>query len=86
VSGVICKRFHLDATQVRWFGSEPNGRLNLKPLDGLRAAKDIVYCITGHVGHPERDATKQRCVKRGIQLRHVEYANQIADDLRAQFG
>ena len=51
----LVEQFDLSSPQLRWIGSEKGQRLNLDPLDGLQAGVDIVYCITGHIGHSGRE-------------------------------
>lgn len=67
--------------ELRWFGAEPGSRLNLDGLLGLQARADVVYCITGHIGHDGSIKAKQCCKKRGVEMRKVANANDIAEDL-----
>lgn len=82
----IENRFGIDRCDIRWIGSEPGARLNLSSLDGLRARVDVVYCITGHIGHDGSTKAKKCCRKRGIRMRKINDGNDILDDLCARHG
>jgi len=82
LSESLCARFELDAAQVHWIGSERGQRLNLDSLDGLQADRDVVVCVTGHIGHAGSRGVKARCRRREIELLCVHDQNQIADELR----
>jgi hypothetical protein len=72
--------------EIRWLGSEPGSRLNLDALDGLQFRVDVVYCVAGHIGHDGSVKAKKCCRKRGLELRKVGDAKQIADDLCRRHG
>lgn len=72
--------------EIRWLGAEPGSNLNLDSLSGLQARIDVVYCITGHIGHDGSTKAKQCCSKRGIELRKVSKSSEIADDLCRRHG
>jgi hypothetical protein len=79
-------RFSVAGDKVRWIGSEKGQRLNLNLLDGLKAATDIVFCITGHISHAGSEVAKKQCRRRGVELRSVEHANEIAAHLCNRHG
>jgi hypothetical protein len=72
--------------EIRWFDTEPGSRLNLDGLLGLQSRVDVVYCVTGHIGHDESIKAKKCCRKRGVEIRKVEKASEIADDLCRRHG
>jgi hypothetical protein len=72
--------------EVRWFGAEPGPRLNLDGLTGLHARFDVVYCVTGHIGHEGSIKAKKCCRKRGIEMRKVSKAGEIVNDLLCHHG
>lgn len=72
--------------EIRWLGAEPGSRLNVDPLAGLQARTDVVYCVTSHIGHDGSTRAKQCCGKRGVELRKVSKASDIADDLCRRHG
>jgi len=72
--------------EVRWLDAEPGTRLNLDGLTGLRARVDVVYCVTGHIGHDGSTKARQCCRKRGIEIRKVEKPREILEDLRRRHG
>jgi hypothetical protein len=72
--------------EIRWFDAEPGSQLNLDGLLGLQSRVDVVYCVTGHIGHDESIKAKQCCRKRGVEIRKVEKAGEIADDLCQRYG
>lgn len=82
----IENRFGIHRRDIRWIGSEPGARLNLSSLDGLRARVDVVYCITGHIGHDGSTKAKKCCGKRGVRMRKVHDSGDIVDDLCARHG
>ncbi len=79
-------RFEVGRKSIRWIGAEPGARLNLNALDGLQARSDIVYCVTGRIGHDGSTKAKKCCRKRGLKLREVERGNDIVDDLYQRHG
>jgi len=80
----LANRF--DIKQVRWIGSERSKKLNLSALDGLQPGVDVVYCITGHIGHADSTKAKKCCKKRGVKLVEVEHGNDIVGDLSRRHG
>lgn len=84
IVGDLSKRFA--PKEVRWLDAEPGSRLNLDGLTGLQARVDIVYCVAGHIGHDGSIKAKQCCRKRGVELRKVSKASEIAEDLRRRHG
>src|SRR4029077_10231180 len=72
--------------EIRWLGAEPGSKPNLDSLFGLQARVDVVYCVTGHIGHDGSNKAKQCCGKRGIELRKVSKSSQISDDLCRRHG
>lgn len=92
VGGVPSGRIRADLAnrfspaQIRWYGSEPGSNLNLDPLEGLDARVDIVYCVTGHIGHAGSIKADKCCHRRGVRLRKVERASEIIPDLRNRHG
>jgi hypothetical protein len=81
-----CERFQIDVDQVRWLEAEKGHRLSLEALNGLRATVDIVYCVTGRIGHAGSTSARKKCVKRGIEMRCIAQANAVADDLVDRHG
>lgn len=82
----LCTRFDLPAERVRWFESQPGSRVNLKPLDGLQPDRDVVFCVVGHIGHPESTKVDNVCSKRGIESQHVADSRDIIGRLRDRYG
>jgi hypothetical protein len=86
IVAALSERFAIPQRKIRWVGCNPGERLNLDSLDGLQASVDVVYCVTGHIGHAGSTKARKRCRKRGTQLREVEHANDIAEDLVKRHG
>lgn len=72
--------------EIRWLDAEPGSRLNLDPLTGLNAGSDVVYCLTGHIGHETSIKAKQCCRSRGLELRKVAKASEVSADLCRRHG
>jgi hypothetical protein len=82
----ICGRFGVSRSKIEWIGSEPGTRPNLAPLDGLQAKVDVVYLVTGHIGHDGSTKAKQCCRKRGTLIREIRHGNDLAADLCQRHG
>jgi hypothetical protein len=80
----LIRRFRPD--DLRWLGAQPGSHLNLDPLDGLQARVDVVYCVTGHIGHDGSIKAQKCCRKRGVEIRKVADAKQIVGDLCDRHG
>jgi hypothetical protein len=80
------RRFLIEEKQVEWIGSEKNQPVNLDALGDLRRERDVVLCISSHVGHDAREAAQKQCHKRGVEFRYVNRANEIANLLCDEFG
>jgi len=82
----LSDRFGVPKQKIRWVGCDSGERINLDCLDGLQARVDVVYCVTGHISHAGSTKARKCCTKRGIELREVEHANDIAADLVKRHG
>lgn len=82
----VCGRFDVSRSKIEWIGSEPGTRLNLSPLEGLQAKVDVVYLVTGHIGHDGSTKAKQCCRKRGMQIREIKHGNDLVEDLCQRHG
>lgn len=79
-------RFLVEAEQVEWRVADKNQNVNLDLLTGLQSSVDVVFCVTGHIGHDTWEATRRQCRRRGVKLHEVRRVNEIADHLSHQYG
>jgi hypothetical protein len=86
VETVLEQSFRLAASRLRWIPGERNTLLNLAPLAGVRADRDVVIVITNFVGHPERLKVAARCNARGVVMHLVTDQGEVYDYLRDTFG
>lgn len=82
----IRTRFGVSSSKIEWIGSEPGARMNLAPLEGLQAKIDVVYVVTGHIGHDGSSKARKCCRKRGMQAREIEHGNDLVIDLCQRHG
>ena len=78
--------FDLVNSDVRWIASEPGKGVKLDFLEGLRPDRDVVFCVVGHIGHPESIKVEQACTRRGVPLHSVDDLRDIIERLRARYG
>lgn len=71
---------------VRWIEVETGREPNLEPLRGIRPEADVVFCITGHIGHAASEKALRIAKRRGVLAVCVEKASEVADQIRAIYG
>ena len=86
LKAALGSRFGIADARLRWVESEKGKTMSLDFLDSLRTERDIVFCVAGHIGHPETYSVKDRCNTLGVQLCLVEDQNEIIKRLESDFA
>ena len=74
------------AANVRWIEAETSREPNLRPLKGMLPAAEVVFCITGAIGHAGSTKAVQVSRARGVLAICVERPGEIASRLLDLFG
>lgn len=82
----LCDRFAISYEQIRWIESEPGSEPETDRLKGMNGQRDVVFCVTGKIGHAGRDKTLRIARGCGVRVVCVENASSIASQLRMLFG
>jgi hypothetical protein len=86
VLGGLASRFGIRSKSVEWLESE---RHKKPRLDGLRASlrpgRDLVFLITGRIGHAASLKVERVGHAAGVELHRIESASQITSALSAMF-
>ena len=78
--------FGMDGSEVRWIETEKSRGAPLDRLKGMQAESDIVFCVTGWIGHAESQKVVELSAKCGVKCVCVEKRSGIIDGLREHFG
>lgn len=80
------RKFEVDSTAVRWIETEKSAEPPLNRLKGMQPGSDIVFCVTGWLGHAESHKVVKLTRKCGVKCVCVEKRSEIVDELRRHLG
>ena len=78
--------FGVESTEVRWIETERSREPPLNRLKGMQPESDIVFCVTGWIGHAESQKVIELSRKCGVKCVPVRRRSEIIDELRQQLG
>lgn len=78
--------FAVPGESVRWIEAESGREPNLGPLAGMQPEIEVLFCITGAIGHAASDRALSHAQSKGVRAVRVERPNLIVDELRRLFG
>jgi hypothetical protein len=79
-------KFGLGVAQIRWIESEKDHEPEVDRLKGANPATEIVFCLTGAIGHSGSRKTLEICRRQGVRVLCLKKASQIPDELRTTLG
>jgi hypothetical protein len=86
VEGELEKRFAIKAGKITWIEAEKSSQPDLYKLDGVRAERDVVICVTGKIGHAGRDKVRELAAGSGIEPLLVEKVSDIVTAIQDRYG
>lgn len=71
---------------IRWIECEKGHKPPLEPLKGMQSDRDLLCCLTGHIGHAGSQKALGIAKKCGVAAICVDEAREITDALVARYG
>jgi hypothetical protein len=84
VVAVLDQRFGI--SDARWIEADGQKRLQLETLEGVRADRDIVVCVTGYIAHADSGKVQMTCRSRSVEAYLVERRREVVALIERVFG
>lgn len=83
---VLMSRLAIPERAIRWIECEKGRQPSLDRLGGMQSGRDLLGCVTGHIGHAGSQKALGLAKKRCVQVVCVEHPGGLPDALSERFG